>query len=301
MAELDEQRHRPTRIIDDPTDRTPDPKDRVSETTVIETETQEKKPWYKRIIGDPPRKWILIPFWLFFGGAIMLFLMDQLLMPFYVKSDDVAIVPHVVGLKKAKAIEKLQAAEYEPVEYEVRFDEKIAEGTVIRQTPESGEETKPGRKVFLVLSGGKEMASVPDLTGRSVRDAKMLLLKSNLSVGKMETAYSESAANGTILKQAPSPGSKISSTTKVDLVVSQGPLYGRVPVPTLKGMTLSDAIAALNAGKLTLGQVTFETRLDGAPNTVVDQYPSSGDLITEGSTVDLFVIREVAPNLDAEN
>lgn len=243
--------------------------------------------WYRR-------KWFFLPFIVIAGGALGLLILDQVIMPFYVKSDDVATVPKVTGLKKAQAIQTLTDADYEPVEYEVRFDDKVAEGIVIRQTPEAGEETKSGRKVYLVISGGKEMVVVPDLTGKSVRDAKMQLLKGNLTIGNVEYAYSETAPNGTIFRQAPSPGTRISSATTVNIVISQGPLYGRVPVPDLKGLQLSDAIAALNNAKLALGQVNWESRPDGVPNTVIEQYPTPGELIIEGSAVDVFVIREVS-------
>jgi eukaryotic-like serine/threonine-protein kinase len=258
------------------------------EVTIEET----KRPWYKR------RRWLLALLLLVFGGALFLFILDQVIMPFYVKSSSIAVVPNVVGMKSQAALDRLTEAGYEPTEYERRFDDKVAEGVVIRQTPEAGEETKPGRMVYLVVSGGKEMAVVPDLMGKSLRDAKMQLLKSNLSVGEISSSYSEVAPNGTIFQQAPSPGSKINTATKVNVVISQGPLYGRVPVPSLKGLTLSETIAQLNNNKLTLGQVSWETRADGTPGTIIEQYPAAGDLIIEGSTVDVFVIRDVAGGID---
>ena len=277
-------------IEESKTVRTDRPQYTDGSTTEVTTE-EVKRPWYKR-------RWILIPFILLFGGALFLFLLDAVIMPFYVKSSSIAVVPNVVGMKSQAALDKLTEAGYEPTEYERRFDDKVAEGVVIRQSPEPGEETKPGRVVYLVVSGGKEMAVVPDLMGKSLRDAKMQLLKSNLSIGEISFGYSEVAANGTIFQQAPTPGSKINTATKVNVVVSQGPLYGRVPVPSLKGLTLSETIAKLNDNKLTLGNVTWETRPDGTPNTVIEQYPSPADLIIEGSTVDVFVIRENAGSFD---
>lgn len=267
--------------------RTTDPQTNGVTSTEVRVE-ESQKPWYKR------RRWLLLLLLFLFGSAAFLFILDQVIMPFYVKSSSIAVVPNVVGMKAQAALNKLTEVGYEPTEYERRFDDKVPEGVVIRQTPEAGEETKPGRTVYLVVSGGKEMAVVPDLMGKSLRDAKMQLLKSNLSVGEITTGYSEVAPNGTIFQQAPSPGSKINTATKVSVVISQGPLYGRVPVPSLKGLTLSDAIAQLNNNKLTLGTVNWETRPDGTPNTIIEQYPSPGDLIIEGSTVDVFVIREVA-------
>src|SRR4029077_14876879 len=134
----------------------------------------------------------------------------------------VATVPAVVGKKKDVAMQQLTESGYEPVQYEVRFDEKVAEELIIRQTPEGGEETKPGRKVYLIISGGKEMAVVPDLRGKSLRDAKMLLIKSNMSTGMVSYAYSDSATNGTVFQQTPAAGTKTSASTLVGVTVSEG-------------------------------------------------------------------------------
>src|SRR5437762_138090 len=134
------------------------------------TELIAKKVWYQR-------KRVIVP--LIALGALILFalLLDDVIMPFYVKRGEVSQVPNVVGMKQPQAIKLLSDQGYEPVQYEVRFDEKAPEGNIIRQTPEGGEETKPGRKVYLIISGGKEMAAIPDLIGKSLRDAKMLLLR----------------------------------------------------------------------------------------------------------------------------
>jgi serine/threonine-protein kinase len=175
------------------------------------------------------------------------------------------------------------------VQYEVRFDDKIAEGLIIRQTPEGGEETKPGRKVYLIISGGKEMAVVPDLRGKSLRDAKMALLKSNMAIGNVTYQFTDSAANGTVYRQSPNPGEKTVASAQVSLVVSEGQLMGRVPAPNLSHLTISQANEKLKAMKLELGKVTYQ---NGEPaDAILDQYPPPGDLLTEGSSVDVFVAR----------
>jgi beta-lactam-binding protein with PASTA domain len=279
-VDLEEQNH--------PIESTP-PAEQAHHIELLEEHPQLRlpappKPWYFR-----RRLWIPLGL---LGVLIALFLvMNDVVMPFYVKSGKSAIVPNIVGLSQKIAVQKLSDAGYEPVQYEVRFDEKAAEGTIIRQTPEAGEETKPGRKVYLIISGGKELVVVPDLHARSLRDAKMMLLKENLSIGTTTFAYSDSAANGTIYSQTPAPGIKISTATKVNLVISQGPTLGRVPVPDLRKMTLKEAIEKINAQKLSVGNVSFQSSPTGEPNTVIEQYPTPGDLVTENSNIDLFVIR----------
>ncbi len=234
------------------------------------------------------RRWVIVVVPLV-SLIVLVLLLDNVIMPLYVKQGSVATVPNVVGKGKALALETLKSVGYDPIEYETRFDEKSPVGTIIRQTPEGGEETKPGRKVYLIISGGKEMASVPDLRGKSLRDAKMLMIKANMSIGKVNYAYSDSAANGTVFEQSPWAGTKTSTSTEVSVTVSQGPLLGRVPVPSLTKLTLSQAIETLKGVKLELGKVNYQ---NGAPeNEVLDQYPPAGDLVNEGAAIDVFVAR----------
>jgi serine/threonine-protein kinase len=248
----------------------------------VRRHTVRRRRWFERPV-------IAIPIITALGLLILGIIFDNILMPWYTKQGDVATVPSVVGIKKEVAMQRLQDAGYEPIQYEVRFDDTVREGLIIRQTPEANEVTKPGRKVFLIISGGKEIATVPDLRGKSLRDAKMILLKSNMTVGNVSYEYTDSAANGTVYRQTPGPGQKTMASTQVSLVISQGPMIGRVVVPTLAGLTLGDAISRLKAARLELGQVTYQ---NGSPeNEVVDSYPPAGDLITEGSSVDVFVNR----------
>ena len=235
------------------------------------------------------RRWLVVTVIAIVSLVLVIVLLDNVIMPLYVKRGAVATVPPVVGAKTNDAVQKLKDAGYEPVQYEVRFDDKAPEGTIIRQTPEGGEETKPGRKVYLIISGGKEIAQVPDLRGKSLRDAKMLLLKSNMSVGSVNYSYSDSAANGTVFLQTPAPGTKTAASTQVSVTVSQGPLLGRVPVPSLANLTLSQAIDKLHSVKLELGKVNYQ---NGTPeNQILDQYPPAGDLVNEGAAIDVFVAR----------
>lgn len=241
-----------------------------------------QRPFFKR-------RWVIVLLIALASMIALVLLLDNVIMPLYVKQGSVAIVPNVVGADTNAALQKLKTAGYEPVQYETRFDEKAPEGTIIRQTPDAGEETKPGRKVYLIISGGKEMASVPDLRGKSLRDAKMLMIKANMSIGKINYAYADSAANGTVFEQTPAAGTKTSASTQVEVTVSQGPLLGRVPVPALTHLSLSQAIETLKAVKLELGKVNYQ---NGEPeNAVLDQYPPAGDLVNEGAAIDVFVAR----------
>ncbi len=221
-----------------------------------------------------------------------LLLLDKIIMPWYVKRGEVTVLPKVVGKPVDDAIRLLSEAGYEPIKYETQFDEKAKEGTIIRQTPEGGDETKPGRKVYLIISGGKEMVIVPNLMGQALRDARILLVRANLDLGKTDMAFTDSISSGVVFKQSPEPGEKISTDQKVNIVVSQGSRAGRVTVPDLMGISFNEAILRLGNAKLGVGNRNYVASTTDKPGTVVDQSPKPGELSVEGTTVDLFIVEE---------
>ena len=67
-------------------------------------------------------------------------------------------------------------------------------------------------------------------------------------------AYSETVLAGTIISTSPAPGDKILPGSTIDAVVSKGPDRVSIPEGDLKGMTIEDATAALEAQDLKLGE-----------------------------------------------
>ncbi|MFI5264677.1 MAG: PASTA domain-containing protein [Candidatus Kapaibacterium sp.] len=235
--------------------------------------------------------------------SLLLFLLviDKIVMPWYVKRGEVTVLPKVVGKPVDDAMRILSEAGYEPIKYETQFDEKAREGTIIRQTPEGGDETKPGRKVYLIVSGGKEMAVVPNLTGLPLKDARILLVRLNLDVGKTEMEFTDSIPGGTVFKQFPAAGERISTEQKVNIVVSEGQRAGRVPVPDLTHMLFKEAIITLGNAKLGVGNRSFQPSSTEKPGTVVDQSPKPGEMVLEGTTIDLFIVEEKVAEPANEN
>jgi eukaryotic-like serine/threonine-protein kinase len=238
--------------------------------------------------------------WLKIGAIVgvslfaLLLLFDLLIMPLYVKRGEVSIVPKVVGKPLAEAMQILADAGYEPNHYETQFSDKAKEGTIMRQTPEGGDETKPGRRVYLIVSGGKEMVIVPNFTGLNLKDARISLVRANLELGKTELVFTDSAPSGIVFRQYPRAGEKTSTSRQVTLYVSQGPRTGLVVVPSVLGVTLEEAIRRIGNSGLTVGQRSSEPREHAVPGTVFDQYPPAGDLVPEGSAIELFLVEEGA-------
>ncbi|WP_432642020.1 Stk1 family PASTA domain-containing Ser/Thr kinase [Acidaminococcus sp.] len=194
-------------------------------------------------------------------------------------------VPDVKGktIVEAEAILTKEKLGYTLTE---AYDAKVTPGVVVKQTPGAHTRVKAGRKITLVVSKGPEPGVVPDLKKKKLNDATVMLEKAKLKVGTVTVKYEAGAPKGTVISQSIAPNSKVSEGTSVDLVVNISD--NQTVVPSLEGMSLSEAQSALNSAGLSVGSVSA-TSSDKAKNTVLSSDPGSGSVLDKGSAVTLVV------------
>lgn len=194
-------------------------------------------------------------------------------------------VPDVKGktIVEAEAILTKEKLGYTLTE---AYDAKVTPGVVIKQTPGAHTRVKAGRKINLVVSKGPEPGVVPDLKKKKLNDATMMLEKAKLKVGTVTVKYEAGAPKGTVISQSIAPNSKVSEGTSVDLVVNISD--NQTVVPSLAGMSLSEAQSALQSAGLSVGSVSAASS-DSAKNTVLSSDPGAGSVLDKGSAVTLVV------------
>lgn len=194
-------------------------------------------------------------------------------------------VPDVKGktIVEAEAILTKEKLGYTLTE---AYDAKVTPGVVIKQTPGAHTRVKAGRKITLVVSKGPEPGVVPDLKKKKLNDATMMLEKAKLKVGTVTVKYEAGAPKGTVISQSIAPNSKVSEGTSVDLVVNISD--NQTVVPSLAGMSLSEAQSALQSAGLSVGSVSAASS-DSAKNTVLSSDPGAGSVLDKGSAVTLVV------------
>ncbi len=121
---------------------------------------------------------------------LLIIIFDQFIFPWYVSSPETK-VPKVTGLKLEDAIFLLENADLEPVVGDTTYDAKYPLGTVVIQKPTAGHLVKEGRRVYVFISGGDPVVRVPNLKGRSLRDAKFSLERLGLKIGYIDESASE--------------------------------------------------------------------------------------------------------------
>ena len=227
------------------------------------------------------------------GSIVAAFiLMNYLIMPWYVSHGGTLKVPQVTGMPVAQAMETLNSAGLEPVQAETRPDPQQPAGTVVGQNPDAAAVVKPGRRVYITVSGGEILVSIPPLRGLSVRDAKFRLERNALVSGAINYATSDRYFENTVIDQSLPAGTKVPRGTAVGLLISQGKQLADVTVPDVTGKTIVEAGKLLAGAGLVVGNITYQASDDLLPNTVIDQYPRVGEKAQAGQGIDVFVVRE---------
>lgn len=242
-------------------------------------------------------------FWkklLIFIGAIivLMVLFNWVLMPWYVKHNTLVKVPSVVGLSFDDAKKKLEEAGLEGLQGDIRYDPSKPIGTVLDQNPLVDQMVKGSRRIYLVVSGGEQLYDVPNLVGRTEREAKFILGQRNLELQEVENKPSAQYPAGIVVSQVEQTGSKVKKGTKIGVVVSAGMETGDLKVPDLVGKNVEEAKKLLTQYKLLLGKVTFQPSTNVPTNAVIDQYPKANTMAKENQKIDIFVNKEVKKKAD---
>lgn len=233
---------------------------------------------------------------IFFGAMIVIIiLLDKVIIPWYV-SEPEEKVPGVVGMKMEQAMNVLRGARLEPIIADTSYNGKYPKGTVMFQRPLTGDTVKINRRIYLFVSGGEPVVLVPSLVGKSVREAKFALERLGLKLGSIQEMSSTNPAN-MIFDQQFATGTPLQKGDSVGVTISAGADFGKVSVPDLIGKSLSEAEKILADSSLKVGKVNYQQSFSLLPNTVLDQYPSKGNKLNKGDSVDLFVT-EASKNQD---
>jgi beta-lactam-binding protein with PASTA domain len=143
------------------------------------------------------------------------------------------------------------------------------------------------------------LVTVPRLAGRTVEDARALLLRSGLEAGAV-AEVAGSGEPGTILRQSPQAGARVERKSVVGLwvvaprVAQEPPAdtpapVARVTVPSVAGQSVDDARKTLAAAGLALGPLA-EAAGTGTPGTVARQLPAAGSSVAPNARVRLWLV-----------
>ena len=131
------------------------------------------------------------------------------------------LVPDVVGLGQQQADSALQVAGFVLAQDVMLQESDQPRGTVLSTKPEAGTKVSAPSTVVLTVSAGPANVSVPDVTGRTVEEARVLLEQVGLTLGDVTVVDgSELKTTATTVTQTPAAGTAVVAGSHVNLSVS---------------------------------------------------------------------------------
>lgn len=218
---------------------------------------------------------------------ILAFVVDAVIMPAIVHSRGEITIPDVTGKKADAAVMMLMELDLQPQIHDTMPHPKIAPGSIVFQNPVAGAVVREGRNVYLSVSGGERSIIMPNLRGRSLRDARMTLEQMDLRVGMLSYEASDLPAE-TVIAQNVAPGKSVRPNQVIEITVSGGSDI-EMEIPYVIGFSLDEAQQRLLEGGLRLGAVSYRKSDNLLPNTIIGQDPVAGTPAAPNTPVNLVV------------
>ncbi|WP_298032042.1 Stk1 family PASTA domain-containing Ser/Thr kinase [uncultured Dysosmobacter sp.] len=207
-------------------------------------------------------------------------------------------VPNILGYTLEAANQHADIKDIFTIEVneETITDSEYDPGEIAKQSPKAGEVRKGEQLVIEVwLSAEAESDTMPDVTGKSVAEARSITLKDliekyelMLEAKEEDKKYDDEVPEGSIISSIPAAGETLAKGQTIRLIVSKGPQpIAYIP---FKGLTLQQALEQLKRLGLEDGTINYQASQEPA-ETVIGQDPDP-ETVTEvapGTKVNLVV------------
>jgi beta-lactam-binding protein with PASTA domain len=205
-----------------------------------------------------------------------------------IKQGEKVVVPNVVNKNLVEALDLLSQRGLELKKSGARNSSLIPENYVVSQDPLPGSVVKEGAPVGVVISLGSKISLVPEITGKSFREAQVELTGAGLKVGRLTRIHHAKAAD-MVLAQWPESKQQVERDTTVDLLLSLGPAPARYRMPDFAGHSLEQVNQTLGVMGVHVGDIVTKIDFARQQGTVLDQDPRPGSLVHQGDSVALVV------------
>jgi len=202
-------------------------------------------------------------------------------------------VPDVVGQSEEQARQTMaeRGLSFRRADFG-RFSDQIAEGHVFETKPASGSYVKRGAEVEVVLSRGANRVAVPDLVGKSLAAARLILDGEGLSLGPTLEIFSARGAAGTVVGQDPPPAVEAAAGAPVALLVARDGAPPAWVMPDLVSRRYDAVRSTLEAEGFRFGNVAIEPYEGAIAGTVLRQSPAPGHPLRRSDAISLVVAGE---------
>jgi serine/threonine-protein kinase len=227
----------------------------------------------------------------FIIGVVLLLLMDQVVMPMYVKHGQQITLPDVRKMEFEEAEQLLQSKDFEPVKSDMKYNADFEPNEIIDQQPAANSTVKSGRRVYLTVATEQAFIEMPNMKGNTYRGARIQLSRMGLRLDTTQTqrVYSDEFPEGVVVWQSVKENALIRRGSEVQLRISMGQNPNQITVPNLINLSLEEARTILSDSRLSLGNVRYEVNEDLIPYTVLEQSIDPGNTVRASQQINVIV------------
>lgn len=201
------------------------------------------------------------------------------------------VVPNLIGktIEQAEANEDI-ASVFNIVEVGQRASAQYEAGQILEQSPLAGRTVRENREISVFVSTGVKSGVMPNVVNQEHRAAKILLREMglNLEVNVSAEEYSDTISAGYVIRSNPTEGEKLQDGDVVMLVISKGPATPTSTVPTLTGISLTQAQQIIRDLDL-LYHVDYAYDDEVPADHVISQSIPATTQVEQGSSIKLVV------------
>lgn len=219
----------------------------------------------------------------------------------YTHHNETLSVPDLRGMSIPEAKETLHKRDLEVVISDSAYVPNAQPLSVIEQQPQASDKVKINRKIYLkVNSPNPPKVPVPDLKDVSLRQAMEILKTKGFKVGELK--YVPGLAKNTVVRLEAAdttiqPKRKLEKGTTIDVVLERGRSATKTPIPSLTGLSMSEATFYLKGKGLNFGSKIYDSTVVDTPSAIIyKQRPlySPQEKIAKGEIIDVWLTSEEA-------
>ena len=210
--------------------------------------------------------------------------------PRQVHTPEVA-VPNLIGQSYEQAVLLItnSGLAVDPVQ-EKKPSPDFSEGQVIEQEPPANFKIKVNKPIRLTLSSGSEQVAIPDVTGRLLADAEILLTDVGLRRGRVAAVYTDRYPEmHTVIAQTPRATTLHPYDGEVHLLLSLGIRPKLLRMPDLNLMPIDEARPLLESYGLQIGELVYKPHPEIDQGVIINHRPNVGELLRVGQAINFEV------------
>jgi eukaryotic-like serine/threonine-protein kinase len=247
-----------------------------------------------RAEDSPELRSLKLYVFLFVGIIGLMIVIGAVTFGIVVRGSPETLVPNLQGKSIVDALIDLQSKDLYP-DIQIEYSTDKEKDIIMTQRPAPGTLVKSGKRVTLRVGRGPALSAVENYVGWNLDDVKIHLQtlfathSPNLLIKEpVLYKYQVGSASGKILAQSPSPGTKITGVTYLQLVVSQEQgAVSTVTVGNYVGMSFQEALTELTRNDIPFTFTVQKPAKGATGGVVIDQNPDSGQKIAYGNGVQL--------------